>query len=1155
MPHNTPDQQPAPQTDIGNRVFMEWAGFPVPEPAPHETVDAMVLRHELEGHFLEWVKKMSHMIEAGDVELQGAKLAYTQSILAKGKGPALPGLKLEEHGFQFADESKKQRPAQPLRAPTEAPRIVEPTRVQTAIPSQPTQPSQQRPRHQAPRPAPKQPAAPTAQERADRAREAEVVEPPVAAATEKQPETAAPDRHLSVVVNNQAPEIDIAAVKKEGVAESNAAIALRTKQRRRKVGVGAVGAAAAVAAVIVGGGVTGKTATEKPPVAAAPAPNTHASTNPGNTSGALSPEAAAPAKLISFTTAAKTLETAANAPVTAPKGTDTAVFRVKNMQTAADKMAQEWAAAHPAQDARQSTNPTLKAAALASTDTFNALVSSVLDKKSIDADTKVADAQRVIMAQLMVLFPNEVPADLAAAPKDTAQKAVQKQLSTTVINTKNGFTATSVDQITALVAPVIANTEQVSGTTGKTADTTSPTVIQAQKQFEMYKAQTGGIIGEGSGNPLPTTTESPNPAATPSPESSSSQDPSATPSTESTPGDSTNPTANPSTSDSAGGIIGKGNTSTETPAPENTPAPESSPPSAPEVLPQPAKSEAAKPAELGKYDQFISDMKKKVNGASDVNGTNVGEHLKDLRTLASQLIISVNSSNTHQPSNQSPVRKDLDTSFDKLEVEIASIENLSAKDQLSLQLMVSQLRFVVDTGIAPSNLNFKGGNSNFEKTVDTVLGNNLFKQDPNLYSKPKQAWITAVIGSLEEAITNPKAKPVLTNAFEVALKPEPAPVVRPAMTPEAGSAGKPTFSAQFYQTLAQKPTIAQARANYDYNHGDPIGPQITEHDVALLAYNAGWRGNDLRIGIALALGAESQRSPYIINSGAGGGFYAVGLYQMLSGPNGTWTVGLRDPQANLDPVTNVTHAYELQKVQGWKAWEAYTKGTHVQFLPEADQAANWVEQAYANASKATSLSPASTVIAKPATKAAPKPKASAPTHENTYGTQVGETVGDTVYYSQHDLRWAGTNYSVGGGGTIGGGGCGPTSEAIIVSTLTNHKVTPEDMANFNMQNGYETSNGTAWSAFPAVAKAYGLHMTELANTDEVANAVRNGAKVIVSGTGSAPATKAGHIYVIRGVTADGSFLLSDPNNWHGSNIAWSPSTIAASADGYFAFSA
>ncbi len=73
-----------------------------------------------------------------------------------------------------------------------------------------------------------------------------------------------------------------------------------------------------------------------------------------------------------------------------------------------------------------------------------------------------------------------------------------------------------------------------------------------------------------------------------------------------------------------------------------------------------------------------------------------------------------------------------------------------------------------------------------------------------------------------------------------------------------------------------------------------------------------------------------------------------------------------------------------------------------------------------------------------------------------------------VYFSQRDPRWANKMYSSvnNASQTIKSSGCGPTSCAMLVSSLTDTIIYPDDMANYFVSAGYRTSNnGTSWSAF------------------------------------------------------------------------------------------
>ena len=59
---------------------------------------------------------------------------------------------------------------------------------------------------------------------------------------------------------------------------------------------------------------------------------------------------------------------------------------------------------------------------------------------------------------------------------------------------------------------------------------------------------------------------------------------------------------------------------------------------------------------------------------------------------------------------------------------------------------------------------------------------------------------------------------------------------------------------------------------------------------------------------------------------------------------------------------------------------------------------------------------------------------------------------EVVYYNQADSRWKDKLY--GKTSTIGLSGCGPTSLAMVVSSLTNKKINPVEMSNWAFANGY-----------------------------------------------------------------------------------------------------
>lgn len=136
----------------------------------------------------------------------------------------------------------------------------------------------------------------------------------------------------------------------------------------------------------------------------------------------------------------------------------------------------------------------------------------------------------------------------------------------------------------------------------------------------------------------------------------------------------------------------------------------------------------------------------------------------------------------------------------------------------------------------------------------------------------------------------------------------------------------------------------------------------------------------------------------------------------------------------------------------------------------------------------------------------------------------------TVYYSQEDPRWRGIVYSNHGdqSQTIGTSGCGPTSVAMAVSSLTKEVVLPTVAATFAVMKGYRTfNNGTSWTYFKAFAEQYGLSCIQTSNLDTIKVALAEGS-LIVASMRSGHFTSGGHYILL--VEAEGDTIsVYDPN--------------------------
>ena len=135
-----------------------------------------------------------------------------------------------------------------------------------------------------------------------------------------------------------------------------------------------------------------------------------------------------------------------------------------------------------------------------------------------------------------------------------------------------------------------------------------------------------------------------------------------------------------------------------------------------------------------------------------------------------------------------------------------------------------------------------------------------------------------------------------------------------------------------------------------------------------------------------------------------------------------------------------------------------------------------------------------------------------------------------VSYDQGDPRWANDPYGA-GKASIASSGCGPTSIAMVVATLTgDSSITPLTIANRYGNQYHPAGDGTSWAVFPVVAQDYHLQYQDLGtNLAAVPAIIKAGGLVIIS-VGPGYFTAAGHLMVIRAVSADGTqFYLADPN--------------------------
>lgn len=151
---------------------------------------------------------------------------------------------------------------------------------------------------------------------------------------------------------------------------------------------------------------------------------------------------------------------------------------------------------------------------------------------------------------------------------------------------------------------------------------------------------------------------------------------------------------------------------------------------------------------------------------------------------------------------------------------------------------------------------------------------------------------------------------------------------------------------------------------------------------------------------------------------------------------------------------------------------------------------------------------------------------------------------DVVYFNQGDSQWSKHYFSgPSGGNTIKAAGCGPTSMAICISTLTKKNVTPIETCDWAAAKGYYVQgNGWRHSVVPALAKQYGLNCQPIGNSKQKLLEALSQKKLVVAIMGKGHFTTSGHYIVLRGLENQ-NVLVADCGSRARSKQAWNVDII------------
>lgn len=141
-----------------------------------------------------------------------------------------------------------------------------------------------------------------------------------------------------------------------------------------------------------------------------------------------------------------------------------------------------------------------------------------------------------------------------------------------------------------------------------------------------------------------------------------------------------------------------------------------------------------------------------------------------------------------------------------------------------------------------------------------------------------------------------------------------------------------------------------------------------------------------------------------------------------------------------------------------------------------------------------------------------------------------------AYYQQTDPQWNKTTID---GTTVGRAGCGPSSHAMLLTSLFGQQITPDIMTDWAYKNG-TWFNGGMYHTMPAkVAREFGLSLPQTwsgkstATLNSIKAAIKSGKPVVMSGRGESnntntPFTTGGHIVLGIGVDGNDNIIINDP---------------------------
>lgn len=132
-----------------------------------------------------------------------------------------------------------------------------------------------------------------------------------------------------------------------------------------------------------------------------------------------------------------------------------------------------------------------------------------------------------------------------------------------------------------------------------------------------------------------------------------------------------------------------------------------------------------------------------------------------------------------------------------------------------------------------------------------------------------------------------------------------------------------------------------------------------------------------------------------------------------------------------------------------------------------------------------------------------------------------EYIAGYIYFNQGDGAWNQNGYC------IAKAGCGPTSMAVVITSLTGKWVTPLDTAIWGYQHGFYSREGSAHEMIPAMATAYGLRCQGVGTDYQAIKKALKAGKPVVCLMGPGYFTRGGHFMVLVAIDDNDCVTVAD----------------------------